>query len=152
MSGPIGIGQMSGEFWREGFVPLVHFIALLSISLGLINLFPIPVLDGGHLAVLCNRGHSKGRPAGDRALALGFRVGFALIVSFFVFVMWHDLASTLCMSLQEPKNPKVAKDDEIRVACTAAPDGCALLLCFYRSGFLLFIPICRSLLSNTRAL
>lgn len=91
LSGPIGIGQMSGEFWREGFVPLVHFVALLSISLGLINLFPIPVLDGGHLLFYAIEG-VRGRPVSERALAFGFRVGFALILSFFVFVMWHDLA------------------------------------------------------------
>jgi len=90
LSGPIGIGQMSGEFWREGFIPLIHFVALLSISLGLINLFPIPVLDGGHLLFYAIEA-VRGRPVSERALALGFRVGFALIVSFFVFVMWHDL-------------------------------------------------------------
>lgn len=91
LSGPIGIGQMSGEFWREGFVPLIHFVALLSISLGLINLFPIPVLDGGHLLFYAIEG-VRGRPVSERALAFGFRVGFALILSFFIFVMWHDLA------------------------------------------------------------
>lgn len=91
LSGPIGIGQMSGEFWREGFVPLTQFMALLSISLGLINLFPIPVLDGGHLLFYAIEG-VRGRPASERALAFGFRVGFALILSFFIFVMWHDLA------------------------------------------------------------
>jgi regulator of sigma E protease len=90
LSGPIGIGQLSGEIWKQGFIPLVHFVALLSISLGLINLFPIPVLDGGHLLFYAIEAVS-GRPVSDRALAVGFRVGFALIVSFFVFVMWHDL-------------------------------------------------------------
>jgi regulator of sigma E protease len=91
LSGPIGIGQLSGEIWKQGFIPLVRFIALLSISLGLINLFPIPVLDGGHLLFYAIEA-VRGEPASDRALAVGFRVGFALIVSFFVFVMWHDLS------------------------------------------------------------
>jgi regulator of sigma E protease len=91
LSGPIGIGQLSGEVWKEGFVPVVHFIALLSINLGLINLFPIPVLDGGHLLFYAIEAVRR-RPVSERALALGFRVGFALIVSFFVFVMWHDLS------------------------------------------------------------
>jgi regulator of sigma E protease len=91
LSGPIGIGQLSGEVWREGFIPVVHFIALLSINLGLINLFPIPVLDGGHLLFYAIEGVRR-RPLDERAIAFGFRVGFALIVSFFVFVMWHDLA------------------------------------------------------------
>jgi regulator of sigma E protease len=91
LSGPIGIGQLSGEIWKQGFIPLVKFVALLSISLGLINLFPIPVLDGGHLLFYAIEA-VRGQPVSDRALAVGFRVGFALIVSFFVFVMWHDLA------------------------------------------------------------
>ncbi|HLG85773.1 MAG TPA: RIP metalloprotease RseP [Alphaproteobacteria bacterium] len=91
LSGPIGIAQMSGEFWREGFVPLTQFVALLSISLGLINLFPIPVLDGGHLLFYAIEA-VHGRPVSERALAFGFRVGFALILSFFIFVMWQDIA------------------------------------------------------------
>ena len=91
LSGPIGIAQMSGAFWREGFVPLTQFVALLSISLGLINLFPIPVLDGGHLLFYAIEA-VHGRPVSERALAFGFRVGFALILSFFIFVMWQDIA------------------------------------------------------------
>jgi len=91
LSGPIGIGQLSGEMWKQGFIPLVHFVALLSINLGMINLFPIPVLDGGHLLFYAVEAVRR-RPVSERALALGFRVGFALILSFFVFVMWHDLA------------------------------------------------------------
>ncbi len=91
LSGPIGIGQLSGEVWKEGFIPLVRFMALLSINLGLINLFPIPVLDGGHLLFYAIEAVRR-QPVSERALAVGFRVGFALIVSFFVFVMWHDLA------------------------------------------------------------
>jgi regulator of sigma E protease len=91
LSGPIGIGQVIGEVSHEGFIPLVHLVALLSISLGLINLFPIPVLDGGHLLFYAIEAVSR-RPVSERALAFGFRVGFAVIVSFFVFVMWHDLS------------------------------------------------------------
>jgi regulator of sigma E protease len=72
-------------------IPLIQLLALLSISLGLINLFPIPVLDGGHLLFYAIEAVSR-RPVSERALAVGFRVGFALIVSFYVFVMWHDLA------------------------------------------------------------
>ena len=91
LSGPIGIAQMVGAVSHEGVVPLIHLVALLSISLGLINLFPIPVLDGGHLLFYAIEAISR-RPVNERALAFGFRVGFALIVSFFVFVMWHDLS------------------------------------------------------------
>ncbi len=94
LSGPIGIGQVIGEVWHEGTIPLIHLLALLSISLGLINLFPIPVLDGGHLLFYAIEAVSR-RPVSERALAFGFRVGFAVIVSFFVFVMWHDLSRLL---------------------------------------------------------
>jgi regulator of sigma E protease len=97
LSGPIGIGQVIGKVSDEGAIPLIHLIALLSISLGLINLFPIPVLDGGHLLFYAIEAVSR-RPVSERALAFGFRVGFALIVSFFVFVMWHDLSRLFHLS------------------------------------------------------
>lgn len=91
LSGPIGIGQVIGEVWHQGAIQMIRLLALLSISLGLINLFPIPVLDGGHLLFYAIEAVSR-RPVSERALAFGFRVGFAVIVSFFVFVMWHDLS------------------------------------------------------------
>jgi regulator of sigma E protease len=97
LSGPIGIGQVIGKVSEEGIVPLINLIAWLSISLGLINLFPIPVLDGGHLLFYAIEAVSR-RPVSERALAFGFRVGFALIVSFFVFVMWHDLSRLFHLS------------------------------------------------------
>jgi len=97
LSGPIGIGQVIGKVSDQGVIPLIHLIALLSISLGLINLFPIPVLDGGHLLFYAIEAVSR-RPISERTLAFGFRVGFALIVSFFVFVMWHDLSRLFHLS------------------------------------------------------
>jgi len=97
LSGPIGIGQVIGKVSDQGIIPLIHLIALLSISLGLINLFPIPVLDGGHLLFYAIEAVSR-RPISERTLAFGFRVGFALIVSFFVFVMWHDLSRLFHLS------------------------------------------------------
>ncbi len=90
LRGPIGMSQVIEQVSHEGFIPLVQLLALLSISLGLINLFPIPVLDGGHLLFYAIEAVSR-RPVSDRALAVGFRVGFALIVSFYVFVMWNDI-------------------------------------------------------------
>jgi len=97
LSGPIGIGQVIGKVSDEGIIPLINLIAWLSISLGLINLFPIPVLDGGHLLFYAIEAVSR-RPVSERTLAFGFRVGFALIVSFFVFVMWHDLSRLFHLS------------------------------------------------------
>jgi regulator of sigma E protease len=90
LSGPVGIAQIIGAVSHEGLVPLINVLALLSISLGLVNLFPIPVLDGGHLLFYAIEAVRR-RPASDRAVALGFRLGFALIVSFFVFVTWNDI-------------------------------------------------------------
>ena len=90
LRGPIGMSQVIEQVSHEGFIPLVQLVALLSISLGLINLFPIPVLDGGHLLFYAIEAISR-RPVSERALAVGFRVGFALIVSFYVFVMWNDI-------------------------------------------------------------
>jgi len=85
------MSQVIDQVSREGIIPMINLLAFLSISLGLINLFPIPVLDGGHLLFYAIEAVSR-RPVSERALAVGFRVGFALIVSFYVFVMWHDLA------------------------------------------------------------
>jgi regulator of sigma E protease len=90
LRGPIGMSQVIEQVSHEGFIPLVQLVALLSISLGLINLFPIPVLDGGHLLFYAIEAVIR-RPVSERALAVGFRVGFALIVSFYVFVMWNDI-------------------------------------------------------------
>jgi regulator of sigma E protease len=91
LSGPIGIAQVIHAVSHQGFLHLVNLVVVLSISLGMINLFPIPVLDGGHLLFYAIEAVSR-RPVSERALAFGFRVGFALIVSFFVFVTWHDLS------------------------------------------------------------
>jgi len=90
LRGPIGMSQVIEKVSQEGFIPLVQLVALLSVSLGLINLFPIPVLDGGHLLFYAIEAISR-RPVSERTLAVGFRVGFALIVSFYVFVMWNDI-------------------------------------------------------------
>ena len=90
LSGPLGIAKVSGDMAQAGFLALVNLIALLSVSIGLINLFPIPVLDGGHLlyygfeAVL-------GRPLGARAQEVGFRLGLALVLSLMLLATFNDL-------------------------------------------------------------
>ncbi|HWA02810.1 MAG TPA: RIP metalloprotease RseP [Rhizomicrobium sp.] len=90
LRGPIGTAGLAGKVAEFGFLALVQLIALMSVSIGLINLFPIPVLDGGHLlyygceAVL-------GRPLGERAQDVGFRFGLALVLGLMVFVTWNDL-------------------------------------------------------------
>jgi len=90
IGGPLRIAQMSGEVADMGILPLITFIALLSINLALINLFPIPVLDGGHL-VLYAAEALRGRPLPLRAQEYAFRGGFALLVTLMLLATWNDL-------------------------------------------------------------
>lgn len=90
LGGPVRIGHMSGEFAKRGIVPLVWFMALLSINLGLINLFPVPMLDGGHLAFYAIEA-VRGRPVAERAQECGFRIGLVLVIALMLFVTYKDL-------------------------------------------------------------
>jgi regulator of sigma E protease len=90
LGGPLRIAQLSGQVAEMGFASLVSFIAVLSVNLGLINLFPIPVLDGGHLLFYLAEA-LRGRPIPPRAQEYGFRAGLALLACLFVFATWNDL-------------------------------------------------------------
>jgi regulator of sigma E protease len=90
LGGVIRIGQMSGEVAQAGIVALLWFMAVLSINLGLINLFPVPVLDGGHLLFYAAEA-IRGKPLGQRAQEYGFRIGLALVLTLMVFATWNDL-------------------------------------------------------------
>ncbi|WP_239451628.1 RIP metalloprotease RseP [Elioraea rosea] len=90
IGGPLRIAQLSGQVAEGGFAPLIGLMALLSINLALINLFPIPVLDGGHLMFYAAEA-IRGRPLPPRALEYGFRAGLALILALFVLATWNDL-------------------------------------------------------------
>ncbi|MGH7046960.1 MAG: RIP metalloprotease RseP [Stellaceae bacterium] len=90
LGGPLRIAQMSRDVAEGGIVPVIWFMAVLSINLGLINLFPVPVLDGGHLLFYAAEA-LRGRPLGQRAQEFGFRVGLALVVTLMVFATWNDL-------------------------------------------------------------
>jgi regulator of sigma E protease len=90
LGGPLRIAQMSGEVAQVGIVAFVWFLAVLSINLGLINLFPIPVLDGGHLLFYVAEA-VRGRPLGPRAQEMGFGIGLALVLGLVLFVTWNDL-------------------------------------------------------------
>ncbi|WP_193370571.1 RIP metalloprotease RseP [Pelagibius marinus] len=90
LGGPIRIAQMSGQAAQLGLLTMVHFAAMLSINLGLINLFPVPMLDGGHLLFYAIEA-VRGRPLGERAQEYGFRIGLALVLTLMVFVTWNDL-------------------------------------------------------------
>ena len=90
LGGPLRIAQLSGQVAELGIGSLLMFIAVLSVNLGLINLFPIPVLDGGHLLFYAAEA-VRGRPLPPRALDYGFRAGMALLAGLFVFATWNDL-------------------------------------------------------------
>ena len=90
MSGPIGIAQVSGAMASQGTVNFIYFIAVLSTAVGLLNLFPIPVLDGGHLMFYAYEAVT-GRPPSDRALRVLMAVGLTLILSLMVFALTNDI-------------------------------------------------------------
>jgi len=81
---------MSGTIARDGAWAMLWFVAILSINLGLINLFPVPLLDGGHLLFFSIE-KLLGRPMDEKMQEAGFRVGFVLVASLMLFATWNDL-------------------------------------------------------------
>jgi regulator of sigma E protease len=93
LSGPIRIGQLSGAVATSGGIPgLIYLTAVLSVSIGLFNLFPVPMLDGGHLLFYFIEA-LLGRPLSPRLQDIGFRIGFALVIALFIFVTFNDIAN-----------------------------------------------------------
>ncbi len=92
LGGPIKIAQMSGEVAKQGWDTTFWFIAVLSVNLGLINLFPIPVLDGGHL-VFYTLEAIRGRPLNERFREYASVAGLSLVIALMVFVTWNDIVS-----------------------------------------------------------
>jgi regulator of sigma E protease len=91
LSGPVRITQVSGVVASSGgAVALLHLSAILSVSIGLINLFPVPMLDGGHLVFYAIEAVRR-RPLSAKAQEMAFRVGFALVIMLFVFVTYNDI-------------------------------------------------------------
>ena len=90
LSGPIGIAETSGAMAADGLASFIWFIAVLSTAVGLINLFPIPILDGGHLVFHAWEAVT-GKPPSDRALQVLMAVGLAMILSLMVFAIGNDL-------------------------------------------------------------
>ncbi len=90
LSGPLRIAEMSGKIVREGVANFVLFLAHISISLGLLNLFPIPLLDGGHL-VFYTVEKIRGRPLSEKAQEVGSWIGLTLVVLLMLFATWNDL-------------------------------------------------------------
>jgi regulator of sigma E protease len=90
LGGPIRIAQMSGQVASISFAALVHLAAVLSVSIGLLNLFPIPLLDGGHLLFYSIEA-MRGRPLSEKAQELGFRIGFAIVIMLMIFATFNDI-------------------------------------------------------------
>ncbi|MDF1727589.1 MAG: RIP metalloprotease RseP [Sulfitobacter sp.] len=90
LSGPVGIAQTSGAMASQGAQSFIYFIAVLSTAVGLLNLFPIPALDGGHLVFYAYEAVT-GRPPSDKALRLLMTVGLALVLSLMIFALGNDL-------------------------------------------------------------
>ena len=94
LGGPIRVAQASGQVATLGFVALMHLAAVLSVSIGLLNLMPVPVLDGGHLLFYAIEA-LRGRPLGEMAQGVAFRIGLALVLCLMVFATWNDITSLL---------------------------------------------------------
>jgi regulator of sigma E protease len=90
LGGPIMIAQESSKRAGSGWAGFIGFMALISINLGLINLLPIPVLDGGHLMFYAAEA-VRGRPVGEKAQEYSFKIGLALVISLMIFVTVNDL-------------------------------------------------------------
>jgi len=91
LGGIIKIAQVTGEMAQNGLMDVIFLMAMLSINLGVINLFPIPVLDGGHLLFLGFEA-LRGKPLNEKAQEYGFRFGLILLLILFVYVTVNDLS------------------------------------------------------------
>lgn len=95
LSGPIRIAKVSGDVAESsGLLGLLMLAGFLSVSIGLINLFPIPMLDGGHLMFYAVEA-VRGRPVSEAAQEIGFRIGFALVIFLMLFAAWNDITHLL---------------------------------------------------------
>ena len=84
------MAEMSSEVAKQGFMTVLFFMAILSINLGLINLFPVPMLDGGHLVFYLFEA-LRGRPVKPKVQEIGFRIGFILVIALMIWVTSKDL-------------------------------------------------------------
>ncbi len=91
LGGPLRIAQMSGQMATLGFATLMNWAGFISVSIGLLNLFPIPLLDGGHL-MFYGIEAARGRPLSERAQEVGFRIGLAIVVMLMIFATWNDIS------------------------------------------------------------
>jgi regulator of sigma E protease len=90
LGGPLRIAQVSGQVASIDITALIYLTAIISVSIGLINLFPIPMLDGGHLLYYAYEAVA-GKPLGEKAQEYGFRLGLVVVLCIMVFATWNDL-------------------------------------------------------------
>jgi len=90
LSGPVTIADLAGQTARVGWFAYLSFLALISISLGVLNLLPIPVLDGGHLVYYALEA-IKGRPLSERFMAITQRAGLAIIMMMMAVALFNDI-------------------------------------------------------------
>lgn len=94
LGGPIRIAKVSGDVATLGLSALINLAAILSISIGLLNLFPVPMLDGGHLVFYAYEA-IRGKPLSENAQEIGFRIGLAAVLMLMVFATWNDVTQLL---------------------------------------------------------
>ncbi|WP_201722357.1 site-2 protease family protein, partial [Sulfitobacter sp. HI0040] len=90
LSGPVGIAQTSGAMASQGATSFINFIAVLSTAVGMLNLFPIPALDGGHLVFYAYEAVAR-KPPSDAALRVLMSIGIALVLTLMVFALYNDV-------------------------------------------------------------
>ncbi|MEN0000770.1 MAG: RIP metalloprotease RseP [Pseudomonadota bacterium] len=94
IGGPIRVAQLSGQVATLGWLALINLVAVLSISIGLLNLLPVPILDGGHLMFYAAEA-VRGRPLSENAQEVGYRIGFTMILLLMVFATWNDITQLM---------------------------------------------------------
>ncbi len=94
LGGPVRVAQASGQMATLGLAAVIQLAAVLSVSIGLLNLMPVPVLDGGHLVFYAIEA-VRGRPLGAGAQEIAFRIGLAMVLSLMVFATWNDIAALI---------------------------------------------------------
>ena len=92
VAGPIGMARMSGDVATFGVMPLFMFIALLSLNLGLLNILPVPLLDGGHLILILLEA-ILGRQMTEKALIYILSVGIAILGANFFYALFNDISA-----------------------------------------------------------
>jgi regulator of sigma E protease len=90
LGGPLRIAQVSGQVATLGFVALMNLAAVLSVSIGLLNLFPVPLLDGGHLLFYLIEAVRR-QPLSERSQEIGFRIGLVLVAALMIFATRNDI-------------------------------------------------------------